>query len=250
MTLRNPVEPMAAPAWDLFVLFSVTLALAVVVLARRTARFVSAEASPLAQISRSALYLNVAVSHGLVLGLIGLVIWWTDVGLKPLGVETLPAWTWLVGVAGTLIVLNEFADRVASTIGTAENPLRELLTPATGPEWVVLLGVLLPMIAVTEELLFRGVLIGAFTVGTPIPPEFLIVGSAILFGGAHTAQGWLGIGIATLLGVALGAAYVWTGSLWLVIGAHYVVDLVEFVRHAPGETKPTKSEPGPNEPKT
>ncbi|MBS3761247.1 CPBP family intramembrane glutamic endopeptidase [Halodesulfurarchaeum sp.] len=241
---------MAAPAWDLFVLFSVTLALAVVVLARRTARLVTIETGPLAQLSRSALYLNVVVSHGLVLGLIGVVIWWTGVPLKPLGIEMVPEWAWLVGVAGALIVLNEAAARVTSNFETAENQLRDLLTPATGPEWVVLLGLLLPTIAITEELLFRGVLIGAFAVATPVPTGFLIVGSAILFGGAHTAQGWLGMGIATLLGVALGAAYVWTGSLWLVIGAHYLIDLVEFVSHVPGKTKPAESEPGPNEPLT
>lgn len=241
---------MAAPAWDLFVLFSLILALAVVVLARRTARLVRVKTGPLAQLSRSALYLNVAVSHALVLGLIGVLIWWTGVPLKPLGIETQPEWAWLVGVAGALIVLNEAADRVASIFETAENPLRDLLTPDTGLEWVVLLGLLLPTIAVTEELLFRGVLIGAFAVGTPVPPEILIVGSAILFGGAHTAQGWFGMGIAMLLGVALGAAYVWTGSLWLVIGAHYVVDMVEFIRHAPGKTKPAESEPDPNGPLT
>lgn len=232
---------MAAPAWNLFVGGSILLILAVVLLARQTARLVAAEHGPVAQLSRSALYLNIAVSHGLVLGLIGLLLWWTGVPLQHLGIEKLPNLLWLVALASGLIALNEIADWVASALGISDNPLRDLLTPETGPEWAVLVGVLLPMIAVTEELLFRGVLIGAFDSGTQLPPLLLILGSAILFGGAHTAQGRLGVGIAMLLGIILGGAYYWTGSLWVVMGAHYLVDLVEFARHADDET--TKGEP-------
>lgn len=231
---------MAAPAWDLFVVYAVGLTVAVVVLARRTARFVGTDSGPIADLSRSALYLNVAVSHGVVLGLLGLGLWWTAIPLQSLGLGAVPQWHLLLVVALSLIVLNELADHFASALDTPDNPLRELLTPRTPSEWLLLVGVVLPAIAVTEELLFRGVLIGAFEAGTPVPIVGLIFGSAVLFGGAHTAQGWLGVGIATLLGVALGAVFYWTGSLWLVIGVHFLVDLVEFVRHAGDEAEPDR----------
>lgn len=222
---------MATPAWNIFVLLSLALVLGVVILARRTARLLG-DGGPLQHLSKSTLYLNVAVSHGLVLSLLGLLYWWTGVSIQPLGVEVAPDWRWLVILTLGLIAFNESADRVARTIGVADNPLRELLTPDSWVEWLVLSGLLLPIIAVTEETLFRGVLIGAFGVGTPIPPVVLVLGSGLAFGGAHTAQGRLGVGIATLLGLGLGTVYYWSGSLWLVIGAHYLVDLVEFARHA------------------
>lgn len=222
---------MATPAWDLFVLLSVALVLGVVVLARRTARALG-NGGPIGHLSKAALYLNVAVSHALVLGLVALMYWWTAVPRQPLGMDASPDWRWLVVLALVLIAFNELADRVARTFGVGENPLRELLTPETWIEWAILAGLLLPIIAITEEVLFRGVLIGTLGAGTAISPVFLVFGSGLAFGGAHTAQGRLGVGIAALLGIALGAVYYWSGSLWLVIGAHYLVDLVEFARHA------------------
>ena len=223
---------MTPPAWDVFVVGSLILVLGVLVLARQSASLLGAREAPLAELSRPALSLNVAVSHGLILALVGLLLWWTDVPVHTLGVETLPDWRWLVGLSILLVAGNETADRLARTVGRAANPLRERLTPETGVEWAVLALLVLPLIAVTEEVLFRGLLIGAFSVGTPIPPHLLVVGAAVPFGLAHTAQGRLGVGVASVLGVALGAVYFWSGNLWLVIGAHYLVDLVEFVRHA------------------
>lgn len=223
---------MPTPAWDVFVALSLALTLGVVFLARQTARLLGADRSPLDQLPRSTLYLNVAISHALILGLAGLLVWWTAVPLSALGIETVPDPGWLVGLTVVLVAFNEVADRLARTVGNPDNPLRELLIPTRRLEWLVLAGLLLPAIAVTEELLFRGLLIGAFAAGSPLAPVVLILGSALAFGTAHTAQGRLGVAVATGLGVGLGVVYYWSGSLWLVIGAHYLVDLVEFARHA------------------
>lgn len=223
---------MAPPAWDLFVVLSLALVFVVVFLARQTARLLEADRSPLDQLSRSALYLNVGVSHALVLGLAGLLVWWSGVPRSSIGMETVLPIGWLAGLTVALVAFNEVADRLARSFGNPENRLRDLLTPEDGIEWLVLAGLLLPIIAVTEEVLFRGILIGAFGAGTPFPPLVLIVGSALAFGAAHTAQGRLGVAVATVLGLGLGVVYFWSGNLWLVIGAHYLVDLVEFARHA------------------
>ncbi|MDZ7849290.1 MAG: CPBP family intramembrane glutamic endopeptidase [Halodesulfurarchaeum sp.] len=223
---------MTTPVWDLFVALSLALVLGVVFLARQTAGLLTADRSPLDQLSTSTLYLNVGVSHVLVLGLAGLLVWWTGVPASTIGIETVPPMGWLAGLTAVFVFFNEVADPLARFSGNPENPLRELLTPENWIEWLVLAGVLLPVIAVTEELLFRGILIGAFGAGTPFPPLVLIVGSAVAFGQAHTAQGRLGVGVATVLGLGFGVVYYWSGSLWLVIGAHYLVDLVEFTRHA------------------
>ncbi|MFB6085379.1 MAG: lysostaphin resistance A-like protein [Halodesulfurarchaeum sp.] len=223
---------MPTPAWDVFGLLSLALVLGVVFLSRRTARLLGTERSPLGRVPKSTLYLNVAVSHALVLGLAFLLLWWTGVPLSSLGIETVPEAGWLAGLVVALIGANEVAALLARTVGDPENHLRELLAPERGTQWLALAGLLLPTIAVTEEVLFRGLLIGALGAGTSFPPVVLILGSALAFGTAHTAQGKPGIAIATVLGVGLGVAYYWSGSLWLVIGAHYLVDLVEFVRQS------------------
>ncbi|MFW6004023.1 MAG: CPBP family intramembrane glutamic endopeptidase [Halodesulfurarchaeum sp.] len=223
---------MATPAWDVFVVLSVALVLGVVFLARQTAGLLGADRSPLEQLSTRTLYLNVAVSHALILALAGLLVWWTAVPLSSLGIGTAPQLGWLVGLTVVLVAFNEVADQIARAVGDPDNPLRALLIPKRGIDWLVLAGLVLPVIALTEEFLFRGLLIGAFAAGTPLAPPVLILGSALAFGAAHTAQGRLGVAVATALGVGLGIVYYWSGSLWLVIGAHYLVDLVEFARHA------------------
>lgn len=223
---------MGTPAWHVFIVLSLALVLGVVLLARRTARLLDGDSRILAGLSRATLYLNVAVSHLLVLGLAGLLLWWTGVPRSTLGIGQGPALGWLAGLTIALSAFNEVADRLACTVGNSENPLRDVLLPERGTEWLVLAGLLLPVIAVTEEVLFRGILIGAFGAGTPVAPLILVLGSALAFGAAHTAQGRLGIAVATALGVGLGVVYYWTGNLWLVVSAHYLVDLVEFARHA------------------
>ncbi len=222
---------MATPAWGFLTVAAVLIAAGVVVLARQTATQLGTPDSPIAQLPRRTLYLNVAVSHGLVLGLIGLLVWWTAIPVGTLGLRSIPDPVPIALVAGGLIGFNELAERVARRLDLPENPLRALLTPETGSQWITLAGLVLPLIAVTEEVLFRGVLIGAIHTGTSISAPVLLVGSSVLFGAAHTAQGRMGVGIASVLGLLLGGVFLWSESLWLVIGAHYLVDLVEFARH-------------------
>lgn len=223
---------MAAPAWTVFSIVSVGLAMLVVALARQTAALLDDPDGPLARLSRRALYLNVVVSHGLVIGVLGVTVLLTGIPHGSLGLDGMPRPAAVLGLGLGLIALNEESERVADAFDAAENSLREFLEPETAVEWGLLLGVALPLVAVAEELLFRGALIGAVGTGTDLPAVLLIGGSAVAFGGAHTAQGWAGVGMATVIGLVFGIAFHLTGSLWLVIIAHYLVDLVEFVVHA------------------
>jgi membrane protease YdiL (CAAX protease family) len=79
-----------------------------------------------------------------------------------------------------------------------------------------LIGLLAP---VAEEFFFRWIAVNAWERehGT----RAAVVGSAVLFGAAHTLGGsWLALPSIFLLGLILGAAYVMTRSLPLVIGVH------------------------------
>jgi membrane protease YdiL (CAAX protease family) len=89
----------------------------------------------------------------------------------------------------------------------------------------------LPLIALSEELLFRAALIGVPAAGFAVSPWLLAVGSSLLFALGHGAQGRVGIVVTGVLGFALAAGYILTGSLLVVVAAHYVVNAMEFLLH-------------------
>ncbi|MWV63350.1 CPBP family intramembrane metalloprotease [Halorubrum sp. JWXQ-INN 858] len=177
---------------------------------------------------------NVAVSQSLALGALVVVAWWTGVPASAFGLASadLTGAVLLGGLALgiALYLANEAVAGAAERVGVApEDRLREAMAPSDARGWALLLGVVLPVIAVFEEALFRGALIGVFAFGFGIDPWLLAVGSSVAFGLGHGAQGRLGIAVTGLLGFALAAVFVLTGSLLLVIVAHYVVNALEFL---------------------
>ncbi len=190
-------------------------------------------------LSPAALLLNVAVSQGLFGAVLVGAIWLGNVPLSALGVVPGAAWNAglpavglgvAVGVA--LYVADELAAAALDAAGVeyAES-VRDSLAPDSTGGWVVLLGVVLPVIAGFEELLFRAALIGAFATGFGVSPWLLAVASTVAFAAGHGAQGPGGIVVTGALGFALAAAYVLTGSLLVVVVAHYVVNALEFAVH-------------------
>lgn len=187
------------------------------------------------ELSTTALLANVAVSHGLFAAILVGGIWLTGVPLAALGVTTDPLSTGPSAVAAGLAV--GLAIALANTVaaGLADRfqsdpseALRDLLAPETARGWLVLLGLVLPVIAGFEELLFRAALVGAFSVGFGLSPWLLAVLSSIAFAAGHGAQGGVGVVVTGMLGFALAAAFVLTNSLLVVVVAHYVVNAVEF----------------------
>jgi uncharacterized protein len=112
-----------------------------------------------------------------------------------------------IGVS-MLMVLTEFSFTVAS--GSA------LATAATIA--AVQLGA-----AVTEELLFRGVLLQGLERWCGSGMALAI--TAVVFGGIHLANPgatlWTGFAVAVEAGVLLGAAFLWLRNIWMVVGLHF-----------------------------
>ena len=187
-------------------------------------------------LSTPALLANVAVSQGVFGVLVVVMAWYTEIpawafGLAP---ETLTPGAVGIGLAvGVGLYLgNEAAAALGRRRGLAvPTELRAALAPDTAAGWLLLLGVVLPIIAGFEELLFRGALIGVTAAGTGLPPWLLVVGSSVAFALGHGAQGRLGIVVTGLLGIGLGAVFVLTESLLVVVVAHYVVNALEFLVH-------------------
>ncbi|APX95334.1 type II CAAX endopeptidase family protein [Natronorubrum daqingense] len=188
-------------------------------------------------LSTMALLANVAFSQGLfALVLLGAVIY-TGIPADALGIEF--SWRYLeqglllgavFGIA--LYVANEVAAALATRFGfDHDEELRELLGPDSATEWGVLLVVVLPIIAVFEELLFRAAMIGAMEAGFGVSPWLLAVVSSVAFAVGHGIQGSVGIVVTGALGFVLAAIFVVTGSFLVVVVAHYLINAFEFVVH-------------------
>ncbi|EMA51670.1 metal-dependent membrane protease [Halococcus morrhuae DSM 1307] len=184
-------------------------------------------------LSTGLLLANVALSQGLFLVILIGSAWYTRIPLGALGAA--PATNGLrelaVGVAlGVgLYLANEGGSRAAKAVGIeVPEQLRGSLAPDSTSGWIVLLGVVLPTIAVFEEFLFRAALVGAFSTGFSLSPWLLALLSSLAFALGHGAQGALGMVVTGSLGFVLAGAFVVTGSLLVVVVAHYLINALEF----------------------
>lgn len=182
------------------------------------------------------LLVNVALSQGLFAGLLVVGAWVSEVPATALGLGAdafrPAALAAAVGLGVALYAANEVGSAVGERVGLGgEEALREALAPETWRGWTLLLFVVLPVIAGFEELLFRGVLVGALAVGFGVSPWMLAALSSVAFALGHGAQGAGGVVVTGVLGFALAAAFVLTGSLVVVFVAHYLVNALAFVVH-------------------
>jgi membrane protease YdiL (CAAX protease family) len=190
------------------------------------------------ELSTSALLANVALTQGLfgavVLG--GAAFY--DIPAAALGVTGDP---WNTGVPALALgaafglglwLANDLGASLADAAGASyDEELRSMLAPDSRAGWAVLLCVVLPIIAGVEEFLFRAAAIGVPAAGFGVSPWALAVLSSVLFALGHGAQGRLGIAVTGTLGFVLAAGYVLSGSLLVVVVAHYVVNALEFLVH-------------------
>jgi membrane protease YdiL (CAAX protease family) len=104
--------------------------------------------------------------------------------------------------------------------------LRNIL-PRNRQEWVLVPLAFAPA-ALLEELLFRSLLLGGFSVF--LPPVLLAVAGSALFGLMHLPQGWLGAAMAGLLGLGLCVLFLWRGTLLTPLAAHYAINVAQMVQ--------------------
>lgn len=219
------------PRWTLFAGVVVLVAAGIVVLARASAALVSDDARVM---STGELLANVAVTQGGFGVLVVAAVWLARIPPEALGVASPSAVTAGAGVASgvALYAVNEALARALDAAGLGyDEAMRDALSPDSPAGWAALLFVALPLVAGFEELLFRGALVGALAAGFGVSPWLLAAASSVAFGTAHSAQGGVGVLLATLLGFALAAVFVLTGSLLAAILAHYVVNVLEFAVH-------------------
>ena len=191
------------------------------------------------ELSPRVLLANVAFTQGLVAVVVVAAGWYFSIPASAFGVVADPLGAGGLGVAVGLAfgialwVANESSTAVADAVGaTYDESVRQLLAPTTGRGWLVLFALVLPLIALAEELLFRAALIGVpDAAGIGVSPWLLAVVASLAFALGHGAQGRVGVVVTGLLGFALAAGYILTGSLLVVVVAHYAVNALEFGVH-------------------
>jgi membrane protease YdiL (CAAX protease family) len=190
------------------------------------------------EFTTGALLANVALTQGLLGAIVLGGALYYEIPAAAFGIRTgpwsvgLPALALGVAFGFVLWSANEASASIADAAGAAyDEQLREMLTPDAPFGWVVLLGLILPIIAIVEEFLFRAAIVGVPAAGFGISPWLLAVLSSVAFAFGHGAQGRVGIVVTGLLGFVLAGGFILSGSLLVVVVAHYLVNALEFLVH-------------------
>jgi membrane protease YdiL (CAAX protease family) len=165
--------------------------------------------------------------------------WRQSLGLGRQPVGAMLGWS-LLGFVGTYAVNVVLSGMYLTIHGDLQTVVAGRTT------WLVNLaelpvGTILPLaafVAVWEETVFRGFLLGRLRASMPVQDTrgrarrrdvLAVVLTAIFFGAGHGYQGMLGLIQTTAAGAVLGVLSIWRKSLWPAIGAHLAIDTFGFL---------------------
>ena len=182
---------------------------------------------------RLRLYLGSLAQLWLVFGVLAACWWWLGRSPGPLGF-TAPGGTgfWL----GAVLVALATGAFLQSWRGMARadaadrrryrEQLAELghMMPRNAPEYAAFVALSITA-GVVEETIFRGWLIWYLQAWMPLTAAVLV--SSAAFGLAHLYQGAAGVAKTAIIGLLLALLYLLTGSLWLPIVAHAMIDVLQ-----------------------
>ena len=105
----------------------------------------------------------------------------------------------------------------------------ESIRPRHRRQWPWVILALLP-VALMEELLFRSLLLGAFTPYVNI--VYFVIGVSVIFGLLHLPQGEWGVIGVIFVSLVLSVVFLWRRSLLAVVIAHWLMNVVQLVLDA------------------
>ncbi|MGX7107775.1 CPBP family intramembrane glutamic endopeptidase [Hutsoniella sourekii] len=169
-----------------------------------------------------------------ILLLIAFFIW----SMKRLGLWVLPErlqnsqWTrqdtyWLAGGLLAMWGVNVMLSLLMEALGMGETTVnQELIAQVMGqiPSYLSFLLVTV-FAAVTEEAIFRGLIIGRLFQGQE---KWGLLASALIFGGLHLSDNPISYLIYMSMGLVMGLAYIKTGKLAVPMGIHFLNNLLAF----------------------
>jgi membrane protease YdiL (CAAX protease family) len=159
------------------------------------------------------------------------VAWWLaldrDFGQARMGFDP-TGWEWLavgVGLAAVVLVVIQAVAVLRDPAKQAEvrEKVRDLepIVPRTPTEGYAF-GFLSFTAGVCEEILYRGLLLSAFSASIGLWPAVAV--SSAIFGFGHAYQGGVGILKTGLIGVAMALLTVFSGTIWIAALLHMVID--------------------------
>lgn len=169
------------------------------------------------QLDDKTLLLNLYLTQGITL-VVGLV-WILISGRNPLQLLSFPKgyepWVWGAGLAIVVVIVDLIVSRFGPDDLTDDGGVNERLF-RNRSFWHIV--VMTFVVGVCEEMLFRGAI--QHTLG----PYW----TSIIFAAIHVRylRHWIPTLMVFLISYALGTIYVWTGSLWAPIFAHFIIDLI------------------------
>lgn len=182
--------------------------------------------------SRSRLYRRSMIELWL-LTLVVLSWWlWSGRAVTAVGLGVPGGWAFWIAAIVAIVLATALGLQVAAVRSSAEareqvqkqfRGVPALMVPRDSRERRLWVGLSLTA-GLCEEILYRGFLIWYLMMWLPGTAAVLL--SAIVFGMAHLYLGW-GVGVlrVTMVGVVLGVAYLVTGTLWVPIAIHAIVDV-------------------------
>ena len=112
-------------------------------------------------------------------------------------------------------------------LSTPAEPLPTFLVPQNLPEYVLAL-LLVMVVAVAEETIFRGYLILRFKIITK-SPVVLVALSTVIFSLGHGYEGSAGLTVVIAMGTILALIYLWRKSLIAPMVIHFLQDFVAII---------------------
>ena len=120
-------------------------------------------------------------------------------------------------------------EQIFRTMGlsTPATPLPRFLT-AAGSKEILLAAILVTVVAISEEIIFRGYLILRLTAATRSTAGAVLL-SAFIFSLGHGYEGTAGVATVGVMGLAFALIYLWRGSLVAPIVMHFLQDFIGIV---------------------
>jgi membrane protease YdiL (CAAX protease family) len=169
------------------------------------------------------------------LALVSLVLfflWRNGEAFRRLGWNFRCCWrdiAWGIMLFVPLLFAASWVDNLVQRIGFSPGPksLPAALSPHT-PAELVLATVMVVVVAVVEETIFRGYLILRFTEVTRNTAVAVLL-STIIFSLGHGYEGSAGVVTVGFMGLVFAVIYVWRGSLLAPMVMHFLVDFMSIV---------------------
>ena len=185
------------------------------------------------QVDRTKLYMQTAAGHWVLFGAT-MALWiGVDRSWETLGFGWQTDRLFFAGVALTLVVIGFLWGQARQVSNSNANDLArfrqqfgraDLLVPRNGNELGRFYGLAMTA-GIVEEVLWRGFLI--WYLGYFMPLWAAAVLSTVGFGVAHSYQGVANVPKITIVGAAFTGIYLLTGSLWIPMILHTVIDVIQ-----------------------